>query len=53
MKNWVLGNKNSIFWASLAALALILAFGLGYLYAGKQTRAPIIIEKCSSVAGAN
>lgn len=54
MKGWLVSNKNNIFWGTLAILALILSFGLGYFTGQKENRrAPIIIERCSGVADAN
>jgi hypothetical protein len=46
-----LTNKNLVFWAILAVLALALSFYIGELYGKKDSRAPIIIEKCSTTAG--
>lgn len=54
MRNWFITNKNNVFWGTLAILALILSFSLGYFAGQKETqRAPIIIEKCSVVAATN
>ncbi len=50
MKNWVLDNKNGIFWTIILVLLASLSFALGYLYAKDQARAPIIIEKCGQTA---
>ncbi|TSC60280.1 MAG: hypothetical protein LiPW15_158 [Parcubacteria group bacterium LiPW_15] len=46
-----LANKHMVFWAILAVLALALSFYIGELYGKKDSRAPIIIEKCSTTAG--
>lgn len=43
-------NKQMAFWAVLAVLALVLSFYIGELYGKKNSRSPIIIEKCSTAA---
>jgi len=48
-KNLIQENKRNIAIIFLLILIISLSFGLGYLLARENNRAPIIIEKCSSV----
>jgi len=48
-KNFIQENKRAILIVLLLFLIISLSFGLGYLLARETNRAPIIIEKCSSV----
>jgi uncharacterized membrane protein affecting hemolysin expression len=41
-------NKRNIIIILLLTLVISLSFGLGYLFAQENNRAPIVIEKCSS-----
>jgi hypothetical protein len=50
-KDRIKGRKNQIFWAILAILGLVLAFSIGELYGKRNSRPPIIIEKCTETAG--
>jgi len=49
LKNFIWEYKRHILLILLLFLIISLSFGLGYLLARETNRAPIIIEKCSSV----
>lgn len=47
-KNWVNAHKREFLFALIIFLVSSLSFALGYLANREYSRAPIIIEKCST-----